>query len=192
MWNLDLALADVVATSSDPGLGAIRLAWWRERLEELDKGAAPPAEPRLRAVADQLLRRGVTGKELSQLENAWLPLLGPLPWGVAQAEGLKLRGQTLFGIGARLLDGDVPDAEVAGALWSLADGAHHCSDPESREFLLAEARDADIPPKAVSALRPLTVLAALAAHDVRRGSGGARRVAAALAHRLRGTFPRRS
>lgn len=186
-----MALADVVATSSDPALGAIRLAWWRERLEELDSGAAT-AEPRLRAIASQLLTRGAAGKELSKLEDAWLPLLEPFPWGEGQAEGLRLRGRILFGIGARLLAGDPRDAEDAGALWSLADGAHHCSDPQSSEFLLGEARNAGLPAKLPRALRPLTVLAALAAHDVLRGTSGAGRVSAALAHRIRGTFPRHS
>src|SRR4051794_34282993 len=102
LWNLDLALAAVVATTSEPALGAIRLAWWRERLEELDEGATP-AEPRLRAISGQLLGRGIRGKDLARLEDAWLPLLEPFPWGEAQAEGLKLRGLILFGIGTRLL-----------------------------------------------------------------------------------------
>jgi phytoene synthase len=186
---LDLALADVVATSSDPALGAIRLAWWRERIEGLE-GADPPAEPRLRAVADQLLVRGVTGKELSRLEDAWLLLLDPFPWDEAQAEGLKLRGRILFGIGARLLGGDPTHAESAGELWSMIDGAQHCSDSQSRERLLGEAHEAKLPSKVPSNLRSLTVLAALAAHDILRETGRARRVSAALAHRLRGTFPR--
>jgi phytoene synthase len=193
LWNLDLALADVVSTSSDPALGAIRLAWWRERLEELDSGAEP-AEPRLRAIARQLVERGVSGEELSRLEDGWLPLLGPFPWGEPQAEGLRLRGRILFGIGARLLGGGSHDGEAAGAIWSLADGAHHCSDGRSREFLLSEARKATggVPRKLPRELRPLTVLAALAAHDVLKGTAGAGRVAAALAHRMRGTLPRHS
>ena len=40
LWDLDLAFASVVSTTSEPQVGAIRLAWWRERLEELDQGAA--------------------------------------------------------------------------------------------------------------------------------------------------------
>src|SRR5215208_2478523 len=127
LWNLDLAFADVIATTSEPTLGAIRLAWWRERLEELDAGAVP-AEPRLSAIARQLIGRGVSGTELSQLEDAWLPLLEPFPWGDRAAEGLERRGRVLFAIGARLLGGDHEDAEPAGALWSLVDGAHNCSD----------------------------------------------------------------
>jgi 15-cis-phytoene synthase len=181
----------VVATTTDPALGAIRLAWWRERLEELDAGVAPPGEPRLSAIARQLLGRGVSGKELSTLEDAWLPLLQPFPWADDQAEGLRLRGRTLFGIGARLLGGSPEDAEAAGAFWSLADGAAHCSDVSSHELLLREARAAlvELPRQLPREVRPLTVLAALAAHDVLR-SGRLTRVAVALAHRLRGTIPR--
>jgi phytoene synthase len=181
----------VVATTTEPALGAIRLAWWRERLEELDRGKPPPGEPRLGAIARQLIGRGISGKSLSQLEDAWLPLLEAFPWGDPQAEGLRLRGRVLFGIGARLLGGEPEDAELAGAFWSLADGAAHCSDAPSREFLLREARAAlaDLPPKLPREIRPLTVLAALAAHDVSR-SGRVMRVGAALAHRLRGTTPR--
>jgi phytoene synthase len=189
LWNLDLALADVVATSTDPNLAAIRLAWWRERLEELDQGAEPPAEPRLRDVARELLARGVAGAELSRLEDAWLPLLDAFPWGEPQADGLRLRGRTLFAIGAKLLGCDGRDAEAAGALWSLADGAEHCSDPNSREFMLAEARRVELPAKFPRKMRPLTVLGALASHDLWRSGAGAGRVAAALAHRLRGTIP---
>jgi phytoene synthase len=191
LWNLDLALADVVATSSDPELGAIRLAWWRERLEELDAGAVP-AEPRLRAIARQLLGRGITGKELSNLEDAWLPLLQPFPWGAAQAEGFRLRGRILFGIGARLLGGDPEDAEAAGAFWSLIDGARHCSDADSRQHLLGETQSVVLPPRIPLRLRPLTVLAAIAVSYVLDPTSGLARGMAAIHHHARGRFPSRS
>jgi phytoene synthase len=185
---LDLAFADVVSTSSDPQLGAIRLAWWRERLEELDGGGSAPAEPRLQAVASELLPTGVTGAELSQLEDAWLPLLEPFPWGDAQADGLKLRGRILFGIGARLLGGKANDAETVGELWSLVDGADHCSDQESRDYLREEARKLIAAvPRMPSNVRPLTVLAALAAADIAREGSGLARLSAAIRHRLLGT-----
>jgi phytoene synthase len=191
LWNLDLALADVVATTTEPALGAIRLAWWRERLEELDAGKPPPGEPRLSAIARQLLDRGITGKALSQLDDAWLPLLEPFPWSEAQAEAFRLRGRILFGIGARLLGGQPQEAETAGALWSLVDGADHCSDEQSRILLRHEAARAisQLPRKVPGVLRPLTVLAALAAYDV-RPAGKLGRGGAAIAHRLTGRFPR--
>ena len=51
-------MGDVVARSTEPALGAIKLAWWRERLEELDHGKVP-AEPRLQAAAAELLPREI-------------------------------------------------------------------------------------------------------------------------------------
>ena len=189
LWALDLAFADVIATSSDPNLAAVRLAWWRERLEGLDEEEVP-SEPRLQSVAAELLTRGVTGLELAKLEEAWIPLLEPFPWGELQADGLKLRGRILFGIGARLLGCNSEDGEAAGALWSLVDAARHCSDPDSRDKLLDKALDAaaSLPSGAPTALRPITVLGALSACDL-KGSSGLARASAALVHRIRGTFP---
>jgi 15-cis-phytoene synthase len=167
------------------------MAWWRERLDDLSATGASPAEPRLSAVAAELLPLGVTGAELTQLEDAWLPLLDPFPWGERQARGLELRGRILFGIGAKLLGSTAGGAESAGALWSLVDAAQHCSDARSRTMLAEEAGRlaGDAAQPMPRALRPLTVLAALAIVDLRDGSG-TRRVAAALRHRLTGTLPR--
>jgi phytoene synthase len=192
LWNLDLAFADVVSTSSDPRLGAIRLGWWRERLDELDQHPAAPAEPRLQAVAKELLPRCVSGHELAGLEDAWLPLLEPFPWGEAQVDGVALRGRVLFGVGARLLGCSADEAERAGALWSLADGAQHCSDAPTRDLLASGAGEAlaaiagPLPRK----LRPLTVIAALAALDLLRDAGRLARLSVAFRHRLTGRLTR--
>ena len=166
------------------------MAWWRERLEELDTGDGPPAEPRLQAAESELIARGVTGLELSKLEDAWLPMLEPFPWGDRVVEGFRLRGRILFSIGARLLGGSVTEAEAAGALWSLVDGATHCSDAQSRASLCYAARTAvsEVPDKLPTTIRPLTILAALAAYDLRPG-GRLGRVGAALTHRFRGSIP---
>jgi hypothetical protein len=136
--------------------------------------------------------RGVTGKELSKLEDAWLPLLEPFPWGEDQTNGLRLRGRLLFGVGSRLLGTEPANAEAAGAFWSLADGAAHCTDPQSRQLLFKEARHAlaQIPGRMPRQVRPLTVLTALSAAEDIRGSGGWGRLSAALQHRLFGSFPR--
>jgi phytoene synthase len=189
LWNLDLALADVVSTSTDPHLGAIRLAWWRDRLDELDSGGPIAGEPRLSAINRHLMPI-TSGAALSTIATAWAPLLEPFPWGEDVADGLRERGRLVFAVGARILDAN-QEAEPAGALWSLADGALHCSDPDSREFLLSEARAAiaDVPRKMPRTLRPLTVLSALAADDVLH-SGRLTRVAAAMRHRWSGTIPR--
>jgi 15-cis-phytoene synthase len=192
LWNLDLAFADVISTSSDVRLGAIRLAWWRERLEELDQGQPAPPEPRLQAVASELIPLGVEGSELSHLEDAWLPLLEPFPWGHAQAEGMRLRGRILFNVGARLLGDDSDAVGDAGALWSLIDASQHCSSPASRRMLAQEASRALASQRGrlPGRVRPLTILAALSAADLTRAGSSLGRLSAAVRHRLFGTLPR--
>jgi len=174
-------------------LGAIRLAWWRERLEGIDQGTPAPAEPRLQAVSTELLPRGITGTDLSQLEDGWLPLLEAFPWDGRQAEGLALRGGLLFGIGARLLGREAREGEAFGAIWSLVDGVRHCTDPESRDYLIERAQSAvaDLPRRRIlGELRPLTMIAAFAAYDVlHNGAGGWRRVVSALRHSIFGIMP---
>ena len=184
-------MADVVASSREPALGAIRLAWWREALQRLDE-SAPPAEPRLRAAAEHLLPRAISGGELAKLEDSWLALLEPFPWTPLTADWVRVRGRILFGIGARLLGRQAEDGEDAGALWSLVDVARSCSDTRSGAMLEGEARKsiAEVGRrKSPRSLRPLTALAAVAAHDV-LGDSGIRRGMVALVHTLTGRFPR--
>ena len=69
-------MAEVVARSTEPTLAAIKLAWWRERLEELDRGKVP-AEPRLQAAFHNLLPKGIRGADLAELETGWAGLLRP-------------------------------------------------------------------------------------------------------------------
>jgi phytoene synthase len=68
---MDAAMGEVVRSTREPMLGPIRLAWWRERLEELEVSGATPAEPRLQAVARELLPRGVSAAVVAQGEGGW-------------------------------------------------------------------------------------------------------------------------
>ena len=43
LWRLDVTLANVLATGGDRTISRIRLAWWREALEALDR--APTQSP---------------------------------------------------------------------------------------------------------------------------------------------------
>ena len=105
-------MADVVARSTQPALGAIKLAWWRERLEELDQGKVP-AEPRLQAAAKELLPRGISGRDLSELEQGWAKLLEePDPKSFILCSGQ--RGPLLFQLAAKLVD-PANDYNLSGA-----------------------------------------------------------------------------
>ena len=160
LFSLDDALADVVARSREPAIGAIKLAWWRERLEELDQGNVP-AEPRLQAITAELLPRDVTGADLGVLTDGWTTLLEEAP----DVERIGEGGAKLFSIAARLLGASDSLIETAGRLYRNAQVAQ-------RELTTVRWPMEELHQLAVhrfpKALRPLTALAALAARDARR------------------------
>lgn len=116
---LDLELAEVARTTTEPMLGQIRLAWWREQLQALDKGTPSP-QPVLAAVAGHLLPAGVSGASLEPLEDANLALLDGDIDAYAGARSL------LFEVALRLLVNE-PDAGLvawarsAGKGWAIVD-----------------------------------------------------------------------
>lgn len=174
----------MVTSSTQPALGAIRLAWWREALERLDK-APPPPEPRLQAVATELLPRGMTGAELAELEDGWATLLDEEP----DVERVAVRGARLFAMAAKLLGASDTLLGVAGRLYGYETafragpiGLHW---PMEEMHQLCRHR---FPRR----LRPLTGLARLAARDVKQApaiepEATPGRAAALLSHRLLGT-----
>ena len=174
-------MADVVTRSTQPSLAAIKLAWWRKRLEELDQGKLP-AEPRLQAAAAELLPRGISGAELAEIEDGWAALLQETP----DAERALDRGAKLFELGARLLDGEAPGLLApAGRLYAAGS--------LQRRGLAPAGASAITPLQRVpSAYRCLTGLAALARRDLHRREAEATpgRAWTLLRHQLTGRFPR--
>lgn len=163
----------------------LRLAWWREALEALDR-APPPAEPVLLALAAHVVP-GIGGAELAAMEEGWSALAA----GEALESYAVKRGGLLFGFTARLLgDPGFPVAR-AGELWALADLARRSASPEDARLALTAA-EARLERRAwPGPLRPLGMLAALARRDVERGLPSERRGAPArvlrmLRHRITG------
>ena len=183
LFAIDDAMGDVVARATEPALAAIKLAWWRERLQELDNGKVP-AEPRLQAAVDELLPRGIKGGELARLEEGWGGMLYDPPDGALLTE----HGTRLFQIGAKLLNVEFDDRTIgeAGRLFAGVDAAR-------RGFLdLVPGSAVARGPRVARAARPLTALAALAARDLRKGGppfepeATPGRALALLMHRLTG------
>ena len=114
---LDLELLQVVRTTTEPMLGQIRLAWWRERLQGLDRGEVP-AQPVLQALAAHVLPRGVPGSALTALEDGMLTLLDPQPDLGLHATA---RGATLFEAAAMLLGRAAPAAAGLGRVWAFGE-----------------------------------------------------------------------
>lgn len=164
LWRVDAALAAALASAREPMIARIRLAWWREALERLDHEPAP-AEPVLREAQAHLLPH-VTGAGLAAMEEGWAVL--PSRETLA-ADDLRTyarqRGGLLFRYTARLLGGDAAGLEEAGEAWALVDLARHCSTRGDSDVALAAARERRVPAYWPARLRPLGMLAILAARD---------------------------
>jgi phytoene synthase len=195
LWRLDERLADVVRATKEARLGQIRLAWWREALERLDAHPAPE-EPLLRAIAAELLPRGVTGAALGRVADGWVVLLAPLPLAEAEiAAHAADRGGALFDAAAIILGDTRAEVAVAGEGWALVDLAFHLGDRPTAEAALALARQRIAQTggwrwpsrlRAVGALHALAKRDAAAGLAVPREIGSPRRVARALLHRVTG------
>ena len=189
LLGIDDAMAEVVHTSTEPALGAIRLAWWREALGRLDS-APPPAEPNLQAAAIELLPRGISGAALAGLEDGWLALLEEAPWGEEVVAAVAMRGERIFAMGAKLLGAEDVNLANAGATYALADAARFARDRASADRLVTAARF--IPAhRFAKPLRPLTALTALARRDLaafpgREEEGTPGRAITLIGHRLMG------
>ncbi len=159
LFDIDEAMGMVVERATEPAIGAIKLAWWREQLQRLDADA-PPAEPRLQAATEELLPRGIAGHELARLEAGWATLLDECP----QVPLVEARGETLFELAARLLEANDSRLGEAGRLYALMD--------VTRRGLRDLKGAASAPPRHRFAptLRPLTGLVSLARRDWERGS----------------------
>jgi phytoene synthase len=70
LYGLDHVTARIPAQVSEPMMGHIRLAWWREAIEELAAGQPPRAHPVVEALADPIRRRVFDPTELDALVDA--------------------------------------------------------------------------------------------------------------------------
>lgn len=175
LFALDERLGGIVARTTEPAIGLMRLVWWRDALAALDV-TPPPAEPLLVA-ASTLRGHGIDGTVLAEMTEGWEALLDdPVLEPATVDQHGALRGRALFEMAARLLDpGSAGDARIgaAGEAWARADLARHLTGDGRAAMVLESAR-----PWVMQAaggwrrsLRPLGMLAVLAAGDVRRGIG---------------------
>lgn len=172
LWSLDTLLGTALRGGGNPMIGRIKLAWWREALEALDH-RPPPAEPVLQGLAAHVLPAGIPGVELAAMETGWSLLFEPELGAEPLAGYAAARGGELFRLSARLLEpGAAIDAAPAGEAWALVDLARHSSNAADRAGALAAAgQRLDRSRRWPRRLRPLAMLAALAARDVARGPG---------------------
>jgi phytoene synthase len=166
---LDRRLARIVARTSEPMLGQMRLAWWREAL------AKPVTDrPRGDAVLDGL-GASWEGREaaLIAMVDAWEVLVTADTLGASEIAAFGSGRGAFF---AALDDDHTPASAarvaVAAFRWAIADAAGGVSDPGERERLvaagLARGNGGGRMPRS---LRGLAVLEALSLRAMRRGGG---------------------
>ena len=163
---LDLRLGMLLRQAREPLLAQLKLAWWRDRLAE-EPARWPEGEPLLASLREWPVDRSV----LAALVDAWEGMLGEPP--LAQAAMLALADARAGAFAVLAPAGFSEAGWRMGRNWGLADVALHLSHPEEREAALALARAADWRAMRLpSAMRPLAVLHALAARDLRREGKG--------------------
>lgn len=192
LWGLDDALGRVLTNAADAMIARIRLAWWREALERLDR-EPPPREPVLEGLHRFVLPREVAGAALAGMEAGWSAIIGDDPITAAELDAYAAgRGGLLFRLGAALLGGPVANVAAAGEAWALVDLARHSTERSDIDAAIAAARARPSPRRWPKALRPLGMLAVLAQRDLARepsaweALGAPPRAARMLRHRLTG------
>lgn len=180
LFALDAKLGEIVASTTETMIGQLRLAWWREALERLDREDAP-AEPLLRQLQSALPGTGVTGATLAGMIDGWEQLLLADPADRAAREAYAAgRGGTLFAAAALVLGTDLPAARQAGEGWALAKLGN-------RDAVIARQRfAASFATSWPRAARPLGVLALLARFDMNDRTRPLRHLAALLRFRMTG------
>jgi phytoene synthase len=194
LLRLDDRLANLVQTTSQPALGQLRLAWWREALARLDT-QPPPGEPVLQELAASVLPLGISGASLVPIVHGWEVLVEEIELDHDAlrrfAEG---RGQLFVVAGAVMKASARDPLATAGQGWALADLARHLRVPA--EAAEARAMASALLDKATTVRwsrngRALGALAHLARLDLRApGSeppvGAPHRVGRLFWHRLTG------
>jgi phytoene synthase len=191
LWAVDERFGAIVAGTTEPAIGEMRLLWWREALAESANDAR--AEPLIEQVADAIRQTGGDAGEWGAMAEGWHALLQQ-PIEAAELDRFaRERGGRLFALSANILGGDVSAALTrAGQGWALTDLAYRITDPG----IAAQARAMaaallETQPAWPRAMRPLGALALLAQRDAlagreKRSQGSPGRVARMAWHRLTG------
>lgn len=128
LLTLDRRLGAVLRGAREPMLAQVRLTWWFEALERLDR-QPPPAEPVLQALSREALPRGVAGAALAAMVDGWEALLEDPIGDETLLMHARGRGGRLFKMLATACGATDAQAGVAGEGWALADLAANLSEP---------------------------------------------------------------
>jgi phytoene synthase len=166
-FELDQRLARIVARTTEPMLGQMRLAWWREALAK-PLGDRPKGDAVLDAIGNHWAGREAA---LTAMIDGWEVLMITERLSFSDAASFAELRSGFFAALAPL-EADVVQARIrlAAIRWALADAVTGVSEPQERSVMMAAASQkvsdrAQLP----KAMRGLAVLDALAQRSINRG-----------------------
>lgn len=167
-FALDGRIGRMVLGASEPMLGQMRLAWWRDQFSQ-PVATRPEGDPLL-----DLIGRSWEGGEsaLRELVDGWEALLSPRPLSETdRASFIAGRASLARALADRAGSPSAArEAQCAGTLWALADLAIHAQEPGERSAALDEAVEfAHDSLRLPRGLRPLSVIGGLARRSLRLG-----------------------
>jgi phytoene synthase len=125
LYAYDHELARAPKVASNPLLGEIRLAWWREVLDEAFESRSVRHHPTAQALAGVITRRQLARAPLEAMIDARYRELDATPMSEAEAaEWARGTGGRTAELAVRILDpgADGGCATAAGAAWMLGRG----------------------------------------------------------------------
>ncbi len=163
--ELDARIARIVAATSEPMLGQMRLAWWRDQL-----GLPVEQRPSGDAVLDRI-GSAWSGQEsaLVALIDGWEEMLGEALESNAVQRFAEGRAAPFEALARMSGMGATEPVQGAAMRWALVDAGLHVSEGAEREALLGLARDLPRGPGLARPLRGLAILDALSQRSLARG-----------------------
>lgn len=184
-FALDNRLAESALGASEPLLGQVRIAWWRDRLADIDK-AGDSGEPLL-ALFHDLEGQGTDLSAASGLVDHWeAVLLGDDGDDtVSLATALDGRGEALFALAGQCGEADPVQRQWA-AHWSRWDWLRRLQEDRAETLWQQWRSDITQPPRKVfdRAARPLSMLCRLVYADRDRARPGSDIYRPAIAGKL--------
>ena len=122
LYALNYELSRAAEVASQPLIGEMRLAWWREALDEIYEGRPVRRHPAAQALAEAVRRRGLERAGLEALVDGRLRELEPWPLGEDEVfDYLDATAGCLMTLAAQALaPGAGVDLRPAGRAWGLA------------------------------------------------------------------------
>lgn len=122
LYALNHLLARIAPSVTEPMMGHIRIAWWREAMEELAAGKPARAHPGVEAMADPMARGAFSAADLDALIDARADDLEPPTDEAGIYAQIDATAGKLAAMTAKRLDPTSPPGAVTEAMraWGLA------------------------------------------------------------------------